>query len=228
MGQQQSSQFQDYFSEIISDEPIATLLSEEIHTLTYEKFLTILGELNQLSKQRLDSEGKQLIFAVKKGTDSTVFWKATVQIACVKIDSSTQKVSTYRLLNLYEFLKVFKTLKCQSSAEEQSRSGSSQEVTVSQVLNSIDKHSVDNTKECCICLERKHEVILPCMHSFCLTCFEEWNACHDTCPICRAKLESPDDTWVISEVPEAEEISKEIKSNLMELAEDRDSQCVPS
>jgi hypothetical protein len=137
-----------------------------------------------------------LIFAVKKGTDSTVFWKATVQIACVKIDSSTQKVSTYRLLNLYEFLKVFKTLKCQSSAEEQSRrynsyifffidgtlsftsfvtfSGSSQEVIVSQVLNSIDKHSVDNTKECCICLERKHEVILPCMHSFCLTCIEEW------------------------------------------------------
>lgn len=62
-----------------------------------------------------------MVFAVKKGTDSTVFWKATVQIACVKIDSSTQKVSTYRLLNLYEFLKVFKTLKCQSSAEEQSR-----------------------------------------------------------------------------------------------------------
>ncbi|KAJ3660029.1 hypothetical protein Zmor_011685 [Zophobas morio] len=228
MGSQQSSQFQDYFSEIISDEPILTLLTEEIHTLTYEKFLTILGELNQLSKQRLDSEGKQLVFAVKKGTDSTVFWKATVQIACVKIDSSTQKVSTYRLLNLYEFLKVFKTLKCQSSAEEQSRSGVKQQITVSQVLNNISDHPTENTKECCICLERKHEVILPCMHSYCLPCIEEWNASHNTCPICREKLESTDDTWVISEVPEAEEISKEIKSNLMELAEEKQSPCLPS
>lgn len=48
MGQQQSTQFQEYFNDIISDEPILTLLSEEIHTLSYEKFLTILGELNQL------------------------------------------------------------------------------------------------------------------------------------------------------------------------------------
>ncbi|XP_044254872.1 RING finger protein 141-like [Tribolium madens] len=221
---QQSSQFQEYFNDIVSDEPILTLLSEEIHTLSYEKFLTILGELNQLSKQRLDSEGKQLVFAVKKGTDSTVFWKATVQIACVKIDSNTQKVHTYRLLNLYEFLKVFKTLKCQSSAEEQSRSG----MSVSQVVNNIKDNPADNTKECCICLERKHEVILPCMHSYCLPCIEEWNANHDTCPICREKLESTDDTWVISEVPEAEEISKEIKSSLMELAEDKESPCLPS
>ncbi|EFA02265.1 RING finger protein 141 [Tribolium castaneum] len=221
---QQSSQFHEYFNDIITDEPVLTLLSEEIHTLSYEKFLTILGELNQLSKQRLDSEGKQLVFAVKKGTDSTVFWKATVQIACVKIDSNTQKVSTYRLLNLYEFLKVFKTLKCQSSAEEQSRNG----MSVSQVVHDITDSPAENTKECCICLERKHEVILPCMHSYCLPCIEEWNATHDTCPICREKLESTDDTWVISEVPEAEEISKEIKSSLMELAEDKESPCLPS
>lgn len=71
------------------------------------------------SKSLLDSDGKQLIFAVKKGTDSTVFWKATVQIACVKIDPQTQHVFTYRLLSLNEFLKVFKTLKCHTSAQQQ-------------------------------------------------------------------------------------------------------------
>ena len=51
------------------------------------------------------------------------------------------------------------------------------------------------------------------------------NECHDTCPICREKLESTDDTWVISEVPKAEEISKEIRENLIELTEDRPSLC---
>ena len=33
----------------------------------------------------LDANGKQLVFAVKKGTDSTALWKGTVRVACVKV-----------------------------------------------------------------------------------------------------------------------------------------------
>ena len=54
----------------------------------------------------MDSNGKQLVFAVKKGTDSTLLWKGTVRIACVKLDPVTKKVDTYRFLNLGEFLRV--------------------------------------------------------------------------------------------------------------------------
>lgn len=69
-----------------------------------------------------ENKGKQLIFCVKKGTDSTVFWKATVQIACIKVDLKTQKIDPHsiRLLSLAQFLKVFKTLKCQFTAAQQS------------------------------------------------------------------------------------------------------------
>ena len=35
--------------------------------------------------QFLDANGKQLVFAVKKGTDSTALWKGTVRVACVKV-----------------------------------------------------------------------------------------------------------------------------------------------
>lgn len=28
--------------------------------------------------------------------------------------------------------------------------------------------------ECCICLERQPEVSLPCTHSYCVPCIEEW------------------------------------------------------
>lgn len=45
------------------------------------------------------------------------------------------------------------------------------------------------------------------------------NECHDTCPICREKFDGSDDTWVLSEVPNAEEISKEIHENLLELTQ---------
>lgn len=47
-------------------------------------------------------------------------------------------------------------------------------MSVSQVINAVSDNLRENNKECCICLERKHEVILPCMHSYCLPCIEEW------------------------------------------------------
>ena len=58
------------------------------------------------SRRCTDCNNKQLVFVVKKGTDSTLLWKGTVRIACVKVDLVTRKVETHRLLNLSEFLKV--------------------------------------------------------------------------------------------------------------------------
>lgn len=57
---------------------------------------------------------------MKKGTDSTVLWKGTVKIACVKLDPESKVIESYRLLNLNQFLKVFKTLQCQLTAALQS------------------------------------------------------------------------------------------------------------
>ncbi|CAG9761918.1 unnamed protein product [Ceutorhynchus assimilis] len=219
----------DVFSQVVGEEHnVNTLLTQEICNLTYNEFLTLIGELNILAKKCLDSKGYSLMFAVKKDTDSTVFWKATVQIACVKIDSNSQKVLTYRLLSLSQFLKVFKTFKCQIVAAEQSTSASTLgDLTISTMLHeSLNSAEIPN--ECIICFERKQDVTLPCAHSYCTQCIEEWNEFNNTCPICRERLESPNDTWVISEVPNAEEISNEIRENLLELSEERHSMCNPS
>lgn len=61
------------------------------------------------SRKCLDSSGKQLVFAVKKGTDATMLWKATVQIACVKVDPESKQIESYKFLSLKQFLRVFKT-----------------------------------------------------------------------------------------------------------------------
>ncbi|PSN53610.1 RING finger protein 141 [Blattella germanica] len=198
----------------------------EIAALTYEDFQACLGKLNTLSKQCTDSSGRQLIFAVKKGTDSTLLWKGTVRIACVKIDPITKKVDTYRLLNLSEFLRVFKTLQCQLAAAQQSThkeaAGSSAEarlLTATMLLEEVDLATgSERLNECCICLERRPDVMLPCAHSYCMPCIEQWNVNNKTCPICRETLDSTDDTWVISEVPGSHEISEEIFCSLMDLA----------
>jgi len=215
---------------------------QQVSNITYEGFLDSITELNEISSHFLDSNGKQLVFAVKKGSDSSFLWKATVKIACVKIDSATKNIDSYRCLNLKQYLRVFNSLKTQSAAvntalgdqdpkaevAEASSSGAVEEATADvpkvdvtdakellRALTDVDPNSLD---ECCICLERKPDVILPCTHSYCLPCIEQWNVDHKTCPVCRETLASTDDGWVISEGPDSLDIATEIQKNLMDLA----------
>ncbi|XP_046394031.1 RING finger protein 141-like isoform X1 [Ischnura elegans] len=242
----------------------------EVASLSYDDFQNCLGELNLLSDQCVDSNGKKLVFAIKKGTDSTVLWKGTVRIACVKMDASTKKVESYRLLTLSQFLRVVKTLECQIEACWQSSQGKSPSHKGSLMIiprelsaathskgyadseylknaSALPQHNCNRKAhpisasllmeqleevtheegiavaaggtECCICLERQPDVLLPCTHSYCQHCIELWNVDHKTCPVCRETFESTDDTWVvISEAPGSDEIGKEIRTSLMNLA----------
>ncbi|XP_055523938.1 RING finger protein 141-like [Wyeomyia smithii] len=277
MGQQVSSQ------KIVCNDAVDSLQFEikkqaqifsEIGSLTYEDFQKCLADLNSLARKCLDPNGKQLVFAVKKGTDSSVLWKGTVRIACVKVDPSNKKVEAYKLLNLKQFLQVFRTFQTNlhamvtvetqrirspasspthsSSTGRDSSSGSAagsferpdispkssfsftfpQNATASILMDHVDgicgngASSEDlqgaeggtECSECCICLERKPEVSLPCAHSYCTPCIEQWNIHQKRCPICDEELASTDDTWVLSEMPEAEEISEEICATLMKLS----------
>lgn len=49
------------------------------------------------------------------------------------------------------------------------------DIIMSDVFDQIDslEHN-DGTNECVICFERKPEVTLPCAHSYCNACIEEW------------------------------------------------------
>lgn len=57
--------------------------------------------------------------------------------------------------------------------------GKSNPITASTIFNELscmarNEGNVDGQTECCICLERKPEVLLPCAHSYCTQCIEEW------------------------------------------------------
>ncbi|KAJ1529771.1 hypothetical protein ONE63_006518 [Megalurothrips usitatus] len=223
----------------------------EIANLSYADFQQQLGDLNKLSKHCMDADGKVMVFAVKKGTDSTILWRGTVRIACIKIDMSTNKIDTFRLLTLGQFMKVFRSIQNQFAAAQQAAAGkasrsasmdeseasssstspcetnNSQAFTSSDAITFLEQRvqeaangvlDVEKLTECCICLDRKPEVMLPCAHSYCLVCFEQWNVKHKTCPICREALDSSDETWVISDFPAESEISEDICHSLMKLA----------
>ncbi|XP_046665120.1 RING finger protein 141-like [Homalodisca vitripennis] len=195
----------------------------EVATLTYEEFQEYLKQLNELSQKCMDSEGKQLVFAVKEGSDASVLWKGTIRIACVKIDPATKNVETYRLLNLNQFLKVYKSMSSQcAAAQEGSTADPStsdiKQLTTSVLLRHVSGQTSDSAAECCICLERRPDMLLPCAHAYCRPCIEQWSVNHKTCPICREEANN-DEAWVMSEAPNSLEMSEEICSTLMELVE---------
>jgi len=219
---------------------------KEIAGLNYEEFLDYVSDLNEISSLFLDTNGKQLVFAVKKGTDSTALWKGTVRVACVKVDAESKDVDSYRLLTLKQFLAVFKSLQTQTAAiktedhspstpdssdpsspseeDQLAKPGASQvkphplKFSASKFLD--EALACTSLEECCVCLERKPDVILPCAHSYCLPCIEQWNVNHKTCPVCRETVQSTDDGWVISDGPDSLDIATEIQKSLMELAQE--------
>jgi len=223
---------------------------KEIANLSYEEFLENVTQLNEISQHFLDDNGKVLVFAVKKGTDSTSFWKGSVRVACCKVDAETKAADSLRLLNLKEFLSVHKSIQAQASIllSEQGdlgktgsniKTSSCEETGEGSVPTSsgaevklrhkpfshsmiLDEalHEGISLEECCVCLERKPDTILPCAHSYCTRCIQQWNVNHKTCPVCRESLDSTADGWVVSESPDMLDIATEIQKSLMEIAQE--------
>jgi hypothetical protein len=223
-----------------------SLTLRQLTLLTYDDLHNKIAELNALSSKFIDCNGKQLLFEVKPGTDSHVLWKGTVRVKCIKIDPVTQKVEKSRELYLKQFLQVYNTMQLHVSAGPGNKQKSLKDepecskdahevdagcepVSETQRLDfpmdasiilggdSSEKLAGTGFEECCICMDSKPQVSLPCAHCYCLACIEQWNVDHKTCPICRDKLETTDDTWVLEDLPNAQEVSNEIQKSLFDL-----------
>lgn len=254
MGQSNSLDHQGIPVSEIKDEVLkhAAVLTK-IAVLSYDNFLQMVNELNRISVSLPDKSGKKLIFLVKKRTDASIFWKSTVRIACVRVITSSGKIETYRLMNLKEFLQVYKMVNYHASAappsnepitEDGGAAGCSLDETSVKVLDvedsrqcsvhkeffdtsiildgiSVVKDMATDLDECCICMERKPETTLPCAHSYCMKCIDEWNVSHNTCPLCREKLESTDESWVIFDAPDSKEVQQELEQTLLYISEEK-------
>lgn len=125
------------------------------------------------------------------------------------------------------FLQVFHRLKNQSDAVGEAigtdQIDREKQKALSEVIRNASAEnqasSNNHPDECVICLERTPELILPCAHSYCLPCIEQWNVDHKTCPVCRETLSSTDDGWVVSDRPDGMEIATEIQKALLSLTQ---------
>lgn len=241
MGQNSSSACKDFIPDTLDTIQFQirkhSKIFSDLNDLTYENFKSSIEELNELSRKCIDKDGNQLVFAIRKGSDQfQMFWKATIRIACVSINPTSRKISSIKMINLKQFLHIFNTmvtnLEAIEALEERQRSASSSpNFYPSSVLNHLTsdpkfnfQNSTDDDclDECIICLERKPDVILSCLHSFCTPCIEQWSERnHKNCPICDDKNESTKDSWVQLEIPDVYEINEEIMNQLQKITNDK-------
>ncbi|ETN78858.1 zinc finger, C3HC4 type [Necator americanus] len=69
--------------------------------------------------------------------------------------------------------------------------------------------TADSEDLCCICMENSNEVLLPCLHSFCVVCVAQEMEFRPqfSCPICKARINRPlEDSWEVPDPPNPAEV----------------------
>ncbi|ELK30455.1 RING finger protein 141 [Myotis davidii] len=255
MGQQISDQTQLVLNKLPEKVAKHVTLVRESGSLTYEEFLGRVAELNDVTAKVASGQEKHLLFEVQPGSDSSAFWKVVVRVVCTKINKSRGIVEASRIMNLYQFIQLYKDITNQAaevlaqSSTSEAPDENSSSVTSCQAslwMGSpyrldpsskltywserlppvVSAHHSDwltirlsapwwvkqltDEEECCICMDGRVDLILPCTHSFCQKCIDKWSDRHRNCPICRLQMTGANESWVVSDAPTEDDMANYI------------------
>uniref|UniRef100_A0A8I5N9J6 Ring finger protein 141 n=2 Tax=Papio anubis TaxID=9555 RepID=A0A8I5N9J6_PAPAN len=115
MGQQISDQTQLVINKLPEKVAKHVTLVRESGSLTYEEFLGRVAELNDVTAKVASGQEKHLLFEVQPGSDSSAFWKVVVRVVCTKINKSSGIVEASRIMNLYQFIQLYKDITSQAA-----------------------------------------------------------------------------------------------------------------
>ncbi len=85
---------------------------------------------------------------------------------------------------------------------------------------SLSSSILTDDEICCICMENKANLILPCTHNYCENCIKEWKVTSKTCPICRC-ISSDSDAFILAEKPDYFHLQDEISKSLFEITDSK-------
>lgn len=181
--------------------------------LTYDEFLARVAELNDVTARLASEQQKHLLFEVQPGSDSSALWKVAVRVVCTKINKESGAVEASRIMNLYQFIQLYKDITSQAaelSAEGAREGPSAGHATESSCQASMWMGRVQeltDEEECCICMDGKADLILPCAHIFCQKCIDKWSGQQRSCPVCRLTVTAASESWVVSDFPSEQELA---------------------
>uniref|UniRef100_A0ABK0KX93 RING finger protein 141 n=1 Tax=Rattus norvegicus TaxID=10116 RepID=A0ABK0KX93_RAT len=180
MGQQISDQTQLVINKLPEKVAKHVTLVRESGSLTYEEFLGRVAELNDVTAKIAAGQEKHLLFEVQPGSDSSAFWKVVVRVVCTKINKSSGIVEASRIMNLYQFIQLYKDITSQAagvlaqSSTSEEPDGNPSSVTSCQASLWMGRvKQLTDEEECCICMDGRADLILPCAHSFCQKCIDK-------------------------------------------------------
>lgn len=183
--------------------------------LTYDEFLARVAELNDVTAKLASGQQKHLLFEVQPGSDSSALWKVAVRVICTKINKESGVVDASRIMNLYQFIQLYKDITSQAAelSAEGAREGPSagsdgsdtESCQASMWMGRVKE--LTDVEECCICMDGKADLILPCAHMFCQKCIDKWSGQQRSCPMCRLTVTAASDSWVVSDFPSEQELA---------------------
>ncbi|KAK1161698.1 RING finger protein 141 [Acipenser oxyrinchus oxyrinchus] len=217
MGQQISNQTHTVLNKLPDKVVKHASLVRESGAVSYEEFLGRVAELNDVTAKLGADQEKHLLFEVQTGSDSTALWKVAVRIVCTKINKATGTIESSRIMNLYQFIQLYKDITSQAAgvlALGATSEGTSEELSsVSSCQASIWMGRVKqltDEEECCICMDGRADLILPCAHIFCQKCIDKWSDRNRNCPICRLQVTAASESWIMSDAPTEHDIASYI------------------
>lgn len=206
-------------------------LVRESGFLTYEEFLGRVAELNDVTARLATEQEKHLLFEVQPGSDSSALWKVVVRVLCTKINKTSGIVEVSRIMNLYQFIQLYKEITSHASGVmAQSRAAPAENAQSLASLSSCQASilmgrvkQLTDEEECCICMDGRADLILPCAHRFCQKCIDKWSDRNRNCPICRLQVTGANDSWVVSEAPTEEDVASYILNLADEVGQPHDT-----
>lgn len=206
-------------------------LVRESGFLTYEEFLGRVAELNDVTARLASGQDKHLLFEVQPGSDTSALWKVVVRVLCTKINKTSGIVEVSRIMNLYQFIQLYKDITShadsvftQSSSDVQENVEDLSSVSSCQASILMGKvKQLTDEEECCICMDGRADLILPCAHSFCQKCIDKWSDRNRNCPICRLQVTGVNDSWVVSDAPTKEDVANYILNLADEVGQPNDT-----
>lgn len=181
--------------------------------LTYEEFLARVAELNDVTTKLSGGQQKHLLFEVQPGSDASALWKLAVRVLCTKINKESGAMEASRIMNLYQFIQLYHDITSQAAevlAAEAATEGPSTQLPLTESCQASmwmgRVKQLTDDEECCICMDGKADLILPCLHSFCQKCIDKWSGQSRNCPICRLQVTAANESWVLSDFPTEDDV----------------------
>lgn len=142
-----------------------------------------------------------VVFILIKTSEVRILVPNLSRIVCTRINRNSRTIESCTYLSLTQFLQISKTIKNHLDVMVDTKL---QNLLQNCNHDSYDEHTnlISLTDQsCCICYDNVRNRVLPCCHSFCAQCIDQWIACKVECPICRIHIRSVEDEWVVTDFP---------------------------